>query len=291
MLGLGAGFYLPSGIATITARYAEKHWGKVIGIHELAPNLGTLTAPFIVAIVAGYLPYRYIFLACAILVFAAAFIFNRSETGRADIYGTPPVFKHCNRLLRMRAFWMMVILFSLGITAALGLYNMLPLFLVSEHNMSSVEANSLIAISRVATLFTAIAGGWLADRAGACATMGAALLLSGIASAGIGVSDGSSIRIFVMLQPVMAVAFFPAAFKMMSGIRAEGGGDLVVALVVPMAYMIGGGLTPAVMGHAADLGFFRQCFIICGIMITSGVIPVIFLWKAEAGKKRYMRAP
>ena len=39
ILGLSAGIYLPSGMATLTALVSSKHWGKALGIHELYPLL------------------------------------------------------------------------------------------------------------------------------------------------------------------------------------------------------------------------------------------------------------
>ena len=44
-LGLAAGLYMPSAIATITALVDQRHWGKAIAIHELAPNLAFFTGP------------------------------------------------------------------------------------------------------------------------------------------------------------------------------------------------------------------------------------------------------
>jgi hypothetical protein len=38
------GFYLPSGISTLTATVRSKDWGKAIAIHELAPNVRFPTA-------------------------------------------------------------------------------------------------------------------------------------------------------------------------------------------------------------------------------------------------------
>src|SRR4030042_1257523 len=42
-LGLATGFYLPSGIATLTSLIPATHWGKGLAIHELAHNLGLLS--------------------------------------------------------------------------------------------------------------------------------------------------------------------------------------------------------------------------------------------------------
>ena len=47
VLGLASGFYMPSAIATITALFDRRHWGKAIAIHELAPNLAFFLGPFV----------------------------------------------------------------------------------------------------------------------------------------------------------------------------------------------------------------------------------------------------
>jgi len=47
LIGIGAGAYLPSGIASITRLVDTRQWGKALAIHELAPNLAFLSAPFV----------------------------------------------------------------------------------------------------------------------------------------------------------------------------------------------------------------------------------------------------
>src|SRR4030042_1927653 len=47
LLGMAAGLYIPSGMATITGLVSSRDWGKAIGIHELAPNLSFIVAPLI----------------------------------------------------------------------------------------------------------------------------------------------------------------------------------------------------------------------------------------------------
>ena len=46
-MGLGAGLYLPSAIATITSLVTRPHWGKAISIHELAPNTSFVAVPLL----------------------------------------------------------------------------------------------------------------------------------------------------------------------------------------------------------------------------------------------------
>src|SRR4030066_763133 len=57
-LGMAAGFYLPSGIATVTELVRPEHWGKAIAIHELAPNLGFVIAPLLAEALLGLFSWR-----------------------------------------------------------------------------------------------------------------------------------------------------------------------------------------------------------------------------------------
>ncbi len=45
--GLSAGFYLPSGIVIVTELVSREHWGRAMAFHEVAPNLGFITAPLL----------------------------------------------------------------------------------------------------------------------------------------------------------------------------------------------------------------------------------------------------
>src|SRR5512137_442567 len=47
VMGMAAGLYFPSGMATITSLFRSQHWGKAIAVHELAPNLAFAAAPLL----------------------------------------------------------------------------------------------------------------------------------------------------------------------------------------------------------------------------------------------------
>ena len=61
ILGMAAGIYLPSGIATLTSLISPKHWGKAIAIHELAPNLGFVAAPIVSEALLLWVSWRAVF--------------------------------------------------------------------------------------------------------------------------------------------------------------------------------------------------------------------------------------
>ncbi len=60
MLGLAGGFYLPSGIASLTGLVNQKDWGKVLGFHQLAPNLAYILAPLLAELVLTWHSWRMV---------------------------------------------------------------------------------------------------------------------------------------------------------------------------------------------------------------------------------------
>ena len=78
------------------------------------------------------------------------------------------------------SYWMMMVLFSLGISGSFGIYTMLPLFLVSGHGIERDFANTLLAVSRIPGVIVAFAGGWLSDRIGPKRTLIIVFALNGL---------------------------------------------------------------------------------------------------------------
>ncbi|HFQ90196.1 MAG TPA: MFS transporter [Desulfobulbus sp.] len=273
LLGMAAGIYLPSGIATISELFTPARWGRAYGVHELAPNLAFLTAPLLAALLLPRLPWQYALLYPGAATLAAALFYALFGQG-ARMRGVPPNPAHCRLLLRLSSFWLMVLLFAMGISGTLGVYSVLPTFLVSVHHLSEQDAGVLVGLSRTSTLLSALLGGWLADRFGSRRTMAMVLLLTGIATLLLGLAPTSSVRIWVWLQPLLAVCFFPAAFSLLAGIGPPMIRNVVVSLTVPLAFVIGGGMVPALVTRMADRGAFGQGLVLTGLFISSGALLV-----------------
>lgn len=269
-LGMAAGFYLPSGIATLTTLINFRHWGKAIAIHELAPNLSFVAAPLLAeAILCGF-SWRAVpaFLGVFSLVAGLAFsFFGKGEENS----GAPPNFRSFKILLSEPSFWIMTALFGLAIGGSLGIYNMLPLYLVSERGVDRNYANTLIALSRVSGLGMAFFAGWATDRLGTKFTIKCVFLLTGLTTMLMGIVPDSWILIIVFLQPVMAVCFFPAGFAALSSMGPSTTRNLSVSLTIPLAFLLGGGIIPAGVGMMGDSGYFSQ-----GIALTGGLILIGF---------------
>ncbi len=269
-LGLATGIYLPSGIATIASLFDQRFWGRAFSVHELAPNLAFITAPVIASFFLGRSTWHYLMAILAAVSLLTGIIFLRINAG--NFPGTAPNLASCSLYLKKKEFWLMTILFGLGITSTLGVYNMLPLFLVSVHSMSNADANLLVSLSRVATLFTAIAGGVLSDRYGPRNVMGWMLLFTGAVTVVLGLTHGIMLHISVFLQPLLAVCFFPAAFAAISELSGPEDRNLLISMVVPFAFLGGGGIMPLIIGIFADHGLFSEGFMLTGLFLASGFL-------------------
>ncbi len=287
LLGLAAGLYLPSAIATISDLFRADRWGRAFGLHELAPNLAFLTAPLITAWLLPLITWHQILYILTTTGLLMALIYAILGRG-SHLHGAPPELNRCRSLMGQRDFWILVLLFAMGITGTVGVYSILPTFLVSEHGMTKYQASMLVGMSRITTLVTALLGGILADRFGNRRTMASVLLLTGTTTACLGLSATALVSLWVWLQPVLAVCFFPPAFAMLSRIGSAETRNVVISLAIPLSFVLGGGLIPAAIGRLADYGHFHLALTLTGVFIASGSVIVRFL---AAEKNQQVPAP
>jgi NNP family nitrate/nitrite transporter-like MFS transporter len=76
---------------------------------------------------------------------------------------------------------------------------------------------------------------------------------------------------------VIAVCFFPAGFAAMSLIVSPELRNIAVSLIIPLAFVAGGGLAPIFIGYVGDNSSFAMGIIICGVLITIGGLFTRFL--------------
>ena len=270
-MGMAAGPYMPSGLATLTTLFKYRHWGKALAIHELAPNLSFVLAPLVAEVVLYWFSWRTVFMALGIAAFILATIFARFGRG-GDFRGESFKYSSLRLIFANPAFWIMVILFSLGISSTLGIYTMLPLYLVTDHGMDRNWANTLIALSRIAGIGMALAGGWATDRFGPQRVLRNVFVLTGMLTVFIGLASPTWVAAAVFVQPIMAVCFFPAGFAALSMVSSASDRNLTVSLTIPIASLIGGGAAPALIGFVGDVHSFGWGIAMVGGLIMTGTI-------------------
>jgi NNP family nitrate/nitrite transporter-like MFS transporter len=271
VLGAGAGLYLPSGIATITELVKPEHWGKAIAIHELAPNLGFVTAPLLSEALLNWTSWRGVLILFGIGSIAAGMVFAFFGKG-GNLRGEAPNSKILRSILVEPSFWIVMALFTLGIGASFGVYAMIPLYLVSERGMERTWANTLLGLSRILTPGMAFLSGWVTDRLGVKQTLKVVFLTVGVGTVMLGIVPGSWIILIVFLQPMFGACFFPPGFAALSQIGSQTVKNVAISLTVPVGFLLGGGAIPAGIGLLGEMGFFPLGFIILGGLLLGGVL-------------------
>lgn len=275
-LGMAAGLYLPSGVATLTSLVGSRHWGKALAIHELGPNLSFLTAPLISEALLTWFSWRGVLLLLGALTMLMGVAFARFGKG-GEFLGEAPRLGSFSVLLTGRSFWIMLFLFGLGISGTIGIYTMLPLFLVFEKGLERNRVNMLIAVSRISCPGMVFLSGWSTDRLGAKMTLLAVFFLTGLTTVFLGLMEGLWLVIVIVLQPLLAACFFPAGFAALSLIVPPAIRNVAVSFTVPFSFVIGGGLIPLLIGIAGDAGSFALGIVIVGALIFMGTVFSRFL--------------
>jgi len=269
LLGLSTGFYLPSGIATLTFLVPAKHWGKALAIHELAPNLGFVAAPLISEALLHWFSWRSVLGFLGLCSALCGWVFWRFGQGGA-FQGQGPNLASYRKLFLQSSFWIMAILFGLGMGASFGIFTMLPLYLTAAQGMDRPLANILIGLSRISGLFTTLMAGWATDRFGPRRTLFLVLLLTGLATLLMGFTSGAWLILFVFVQPMLAPCFFPAGFAAISRLGSPESRSLGVSVAVPLGFLFAGGLLPVGIGILGDAGLFSVGIAGAGLLILSG---------------------
>jgi len=268
LLGLSAGLYIPSGIAALTDMVDSRDWGKALAVHEIAPNLAFVAAPLLAEALMIWFSWRGVMalLGGAALFIAGAFAcFGRGGASP----GEAPSPETLRVLLTTPSFWIMMALFTLGIGASLGVYTMLPLYLVAERGMERGLANTLVALSRVAGLGVIFVAGWATDRLGPRQALVGVFLSTGMVTMLLGITHGMWLMSALFLQPVLTCCFFPAGFAALSKIGPPRFRNVAVSLTIAVAILLGGGAIPAGIGILGDEGLFSL-----GIMLVGGLLVV-----------------
>ncbi|MCJ7545309.1 MAG: MFS transporter [Deltaproteobacteria bacterium] len=277
LLGLAAGLYLPSGIATVTSIVvSSRDWGKAIAIHELAPNLSIMAAPLIAEGLMLWFPWRGVIALIGAAAMVAGMAFIRLGKG-GQSRGETPSPQTLRLLFAQPAFWVMMALFSLAIGASLGVYTMLSLYLVAERGFERSAANQLVSFSRLAGPVVVFAAGWMADKVGPKRALGGILLATGMATALLGLVRGAWIVPVMFLQPMLALCFFPAGFAALANIGPPDARNVAVSFSIAVAFLVGGGAIPAGIGMMGEKGSFALGFVLVGVLLVGGVIILRYL--------------
>jgi NNP family nitrate/nitrite transporter-like MFS transporter len=286
-LGMAGGLYVPSGISLITQIIRPRDWGKAMGLHELAPNLALISVPFLATAAVSIGSWRQGYLLLSAVLVAIGALYARQGI---DAGGRP----EAPNLARIRAitasphFWSLALLLSLAVGVETGVYSMIPLYLVNERSFDLIEANRLLGLSRIPGLFMVLLAGWITDRLGPSTTVIAALAVTGAAVVFLAVGPAYGVAPAVFVQAAASACLFPPILSIASAVSPPESRTLTLSLSLAIAPVAGGGLLPAGIALAGDLGSFGAGMAAAGILVAAGIGLVHFMngtLPADVGRK------
>ncbi|MBW2139309.1 MAG: MFS transporter [Deltaproteobacteria bacterium] len=280
VLGIAAGLNLPSNVATITAMVSRQDWGKALAVQQTAPPMSLVVGPLLVVLLLEVSSWKGPLLCIAGAAIGVGFIlliFGKFGDFPGDPLKPSPV----RAVLRLRSFWIMVILFALGMGGQVGVYAMLPLYMVTERGMNAETANTLIGVAQISALFMTFLAGWITDRIGEKKAIMMFLIASGLVNIMLGLSSGLRLKVMVFLQPALFVCFFPAAFSALSRIVQPTMRSIAAVMAPPTAFVLGGGLFPAALGYMGEAYSFGLGIALSGAVIVAGSVLALSLQLLE----------
>jgi len=269
ILGLAAGLHIPSALATITATVRRQDWGKAMGVHSSAPTLGLVLGPLLVAALMGFVSWRtLIILLGAFSLFAGMAFLVFGKCG--DFPGDAPRPSLLKQIIRLPSFWIIIVLFVMALGGSVGIFTVLPLYLITERGMDKTFANTVLGFAQISGFLAALAGGWFADRAGPKRAMAILLMAGGAANIFLGVSSDRWLLIVLFVQPALTGSFFPGAFSALSRIVPPNLRSVVASVAIPVAFLIGVGVFPALYGYLGQTHSFGLGFVLAGSLMLLG---------------------
>jgi MFS transporter, NNP family, nitrate/nitrite transporter len=276
VLGMASGLHLSSAIATITAMVHRQDWGKALAVHQTAPPLSVVLGPLLVILLVGLISWQNILaiLGGISIVVGLAFI----RFGRCGAFsGHAPRLADLKFVISRRSFWIMVVLFAFAMGSSMGIYTMLPLFLVNERGYAADLANTLVGLSRISGLFMAFVAGWFTGRFGEKRFIFAVMLTTGITTIMLGAFSGTWLAVIIFIQPAIVGCYFTAGFAALARIVQPNYRNIAASFITATAFLIGGGLLPTAIGFMGETYSFGLGIVLIGCLTLVTSWLVVFL--------------
>jgi len=279
LLGAASGTYLPSILPILTETYDYRHWGKAIGLHDSAASFSIFAIPVLVAFGLHFLSWRRLLLILGIaslllpIYFWKVSVEPKKEASRQE--------SHTIDLFKKKSVWIMGLLWIFAAASCLGIYSILPLYLIKERGIDLYLANTLFGISRVGGIFVSISMGFLTDRYGYQTMLKWSLLMTGLTTISLSLSCTLPlILITLTLQATFSLAFFPVGLAAISKLTSLSERSMAIGVIISIGVIFGMGGTPFLLGVIADHLNFKVGILGLGILTTFSSFCVRFLKEA-----------
>jgi NNP family nitrate/nitrite transporter-like MFS transporter len=276
LLGMTSGFYLPCSIPLITTIFQSKNWGKAISFHETAAGFNILTVPLIIAFALGFLEWRSVFpFFVAIIIIPVLVFWYMSPDPKSEKIKKAKL----SNILKRVDFWIVLILWVNCSMTSLGVYNIVPLFLVDEKAMDIVLTNKVFGMSRIGGFVGQIGIGFFLDRFSTKKILFFLVLASGISTLGMALADAHWLLVTLLfLQATFSVVFFPVGIMAIAKLTEVNERTSYTGSIMAVSMIVGVGGTPMILGAIADTYSYQTGLIFLGIL-TLCLCPLVQILK------------
>ncbi len=276
LLGLVTGTYLPTMLPILTETYDSKNWGKAIGIHDSAASFSLFSIPIIIAFGLDFLSWKGI-----LLVLGIVSLFLPISFWKVSAEPKHEMSQHGIRyrdFLKRKPIYIMSLLWILSSASSLGVYSILPLYLIKERGIDYYFANTLFGISRAGGMVVPILIGFLIDRFGHRTILFWSLFTTGLST--MALSMASTLPMIVMsliFQSFLSLAFFPVGLAAVSKLTSLSERAMALGLIISIGVIFGMGGSPFLIGVIADHSSFQIGILGLGILTAVSSLSVKFL--------------
>jgi NNP family nitrate/nitrite transporter-like MFS transporter len=266
-LGFSAGFYVPCAIPLITASFDKKHWGKAISFHETAAGFNIFSIPFLVVIALRMVSWPSVFLVMAVFALAMALVLMAFSP---DPRPAREQQARLSAVLRRTEFWVLSCFWIACSAASMGVYSILPLFLVNERAMAIDAANTIFGFSRIGGFVAMILVGFILDRFSVRKIMLVLLLATGLTTIAIAVIQVHWLLVAMLFaQATFPVIFFPVGLVAISRLTSLSERSIFTGATMGVSTITGSGVSPVVLGAVADHWNFQIGILSIGILVIA----------------------
>lgn len=273
-MGVASGLYLPCAIPMLTATFERRHWGKAIGFHETAAGFNLLSIPFFVTLLLVAVEWRTIFpLMAAATLLVTAIFWKMTPSPPPERKQSVPT----STLLRRTDFWVILTLWVCCAMLSIGVYNIIPLFLVNEKGLLLKQANLAFSVSRIGGFAGQTVIGFFLDRYSTRKILLVLMVASGVFTLAVAITETYWIIItMLLLQATFCVVFYPVGIVAISKVTQPEERAIFTGTIMAISGMLSIGLTPFLMGAIADQWSFQVGFVILGLLALA-VCPLVRL--------------
>ena len=282
LLGIATGTYIPSMLPIITETYESRNWGKAIGLHDSAASFSIFSIPILMAYGLQFFSYKtpLLLLGIVSLIFPLFFWKVSVEPKKEP----PQKGESYTGLFKKRTIWIMILFWILSSGSSMGVYSILPLYLIKERGIDFDLANQLLGISRAGGMAVPILIGFLVDRYGYRTILFLSLLMTGLSTIALSLSSPLSlIFISLTLQAVLSLGFFPVALATISKLAPLSSRSMVLGVIMSVGVGFGMGVTPFLLGLTADHFNFRVGILWLGVLTSLSSLLVYLLKEERTG--------